>query len=142
MSHCPRAGRHGTIPVMTRLRHRWPLVLTAACVLALPLPALADDDRDVRKVARCTAGSKATLRLRPDDGRIRVELEVESDRPRSRWTVIVLHERRTVARTALRADEEGTLRLRRTVPDWFGPDSFAARAAGPRAEACRVSTVV
>lgn len=118
------------------------LLVTCASMLVLPLSAHGSDDREARRTVRCSAGSEATLRLRSDDGRIRVELEIESERRRSTWTVILLHERRTVLRNVLRADGGGTVRVRRSVPDWVGTDSFAARATGPRAESCRLSAAL
>jgi hypothetical protein len=82
-----------------------------------------------------------TLRLRARDDVIRVELELDS-RPGSRWTVILLHERRIVFRGVLRTGSGGELRLRRSVPDWFGRDTLVVRATGPRAATCRVSAAL
>lgn len=121
------------------------LTLTSICVaLALPVPAGAggDDERDeVRREGTCTGRSETTLRLRADDGEIRVELEIETTRRGSRWSLILLHERRIVFRGTLRARDD-SVRLRRRVPDWFGSDTVVARATGPGAETCRVSATV
>jgi hypothetical protein len=121
------------------------LALTSICVaLALPVPAAAggDDGRDeVRREGTCTGRSETTLRLRADDGEIRIELEIETSRRESRWSLILLHERRIVFRGTLRARDD-SVRLRRRVPDWFGSDTVVARATGPRAETCRVSATV
>ena len=122
------------------------LVLVALCAaLALPLSAAAGagDDRDeVRRTGTCTRSSETTLRLRTDDGAIRVELEIETGRRGSRWTVILLHERRIAFRGALRTRSSGSLELRRTVPDWLGTDTVAVRATGPQRETCRVAAVL
>jgi hypothetical protein len=119
------------------------LVLAALCAaLALPLSATAGEDDggdDVRRTGSCTGSSETRLRLRADDDTIRIELEVETRRRRSTWTVILLHERRIAFRGRLRARDDGSVRLRRTVPDWFGSDTVAARAVGPGPETCRVS---
>lgn len=119
-------------------------VCAALCAaLALPLPVGADDGRDeVRRSAACSGSSTAELRLRSDDGTIRVELEIEGSRPGSRWSAILLHERRIAYRGTLRASSGGSAKLRRTVPDWYGSDSVALRAAGPRSETCRVSATL
>lgn len=115
----------------------------AALAVALTLPprATAGDD-EARRTGECTGSSAVTLRLRADDDAIRVELELDTERRGSRWAVILLHERRIVFRGTLRTGSSGSLRLRRTVPDWFGRDAFVARAAGPRAEACRASAAL
>jgi hypothetical protein len=81
------------------------------------------------------------LRLEADDDAIRVELELEEVPRASRWTVVLLHERRLVLRKALRARGD-SLEVRRSVPDWFGSDTVAARTAGPRAETCRVTATL
>jgi hypothetical protein len=128
-----------------RFRYFALLVLAVACAaLASPLAAAADDDpRDeVRRTGTCTGSSEITLRLRVDDGAIRIELEIEPSRRGSKWRVILLHERRIAFRGTLRARGGGSVELRRTVRDWFGTDTVVARATGPRAETCRVSATV
>ena len=120
------------------------LLAVAAAALALPVAAAADDEPhdDVRRVGSCTRSSAIELELRADDGRIRVELGIETRRRGARWGVIVLHERRTVFRGVVRTRSNGSLELRRSVPDWFGTDTFVVRATGPRAETCRVSATL
>jgi hypothetical protein len=125
-------------------RHRVLLALVALCAsLALPLAAAADDEpEEVRRTGSCSGSSEIQLRLRSDDDVIRVRLEIESSRRGSTWAVILLHERRIAFRGNLRARSNGSVELRRSVPDWFGVDSFVVRATGPRRESCRVSAAL
>jgi hypothetical protein len=117
------------------------VALAALCAaLALPLPGRADDGDDVRREGTCTRSSSIELRLRSDDDRIRVELEIEPAR-RGRWSVILLHERRIAYRGTMRGSGE-SIEVRRTVPDWFGSDAFVVRATGPRSETCRVTATL
>ena len=120
------------------------LAFAALCaVLALPLSARADEGPDdVRRTGTCSRSSEVRLRLRSEDGIIRVELEIETDRHGSKWAAILLHERRIAFRGTLRTDSDGSIELRRKVPDWFGVDSFVVRASGPRDESCRVSAAL
>lgn len=118
------------------------LVALAAVVAALALPVAAAADDDVRRTGSCTRSSEIELELRADDGSIRVELEIETGLRRARWRVILLHERRTVFRGIVRTRSNGSLELRRSVPDWFGTDTIVVRATGPRAETCRVSAAL
>ena len=118
------------------------LVALAAVVAALALPVAAAADDDVRRTSSCTRSSEIELELRADDGSIRVELEIETGLRRARWRVILLHERRTVFRGIVRTRSNGSLELRRSVPDWFGTDTIVVRATGPRAETCRVSAAL
>jgi hypothetical protein len=129
---------------MTRFRRRRLALASSVAALILPLSAAADDDpRDeVRRGGTCSRSSDVELRLRGDDGRIRVELEIETGRRGARWRVIVLHERRTAFRGEIRTRNDGSLELRRSVPDWFGTDTVVVRASGPRAETCRVTATL
>lgn len=132
---------------MSRTRPgRAALVVLAAVVAAFALPVLAaaDDEPgdDVRRTGSCTRSSEIELELRARDGAIRVELKIETGRRGSRWGVILLHERRTVFRGVVRTRSNGSLELRRSVPDWFGTDTVVVRASGPRAETCRVSAAL
>jgi len=121
----------------------------AATLLAVAPIARADDgdggsDRvELRRTGLCSMSSRARLRVRAEDGRIRVELEIDTSRNGGAWTVIVLHERRIAFRGTLRTEApSGSFELRRTVDDWFGPDAIVARATGPGGESCRLSVVV
>jgi hypothetical protein len=126
-----------------KLRRRLLLLAAFAAYAALVLPAVAtaDDDGEVRKAGTCTASSRMTVRLRPDDDVLRVELEIRTRRQGSAWNVILLHERRTAFRGVIRSRSD-TVRLRRTIANWFGRDSIVVRASGPRLETCRVSAAV
>jgi hypothetical protein len=120
-------------------------VAVICAALVLPLAAPADDGNDrkeVRVVGTCTGSSRASLRLRADDGSIRVEFEVDSGRAGSAWKVIVLHERRIAFRAALRSGSGGSVKFRQTLPDWFGTDRIVVRATGPRGASCRASASV
>lgn len=128
--------------MITRRPHRQLAVVCASlcAALVLPISGLADDGRDdVRKTGTCSGSSTVKLRLRSDDDLIRIELEIEAGRRGANWTVILLHERRIVYRGVVRARNDGSVELRRTVPDWFGSDAVTARATGPRSESCRAS---
>ena len=120
------------------------LAAVAACT-ALPFPSVtsADDGREVRKAGSCTASSKMNVRLKAEDGEIRVELEIEGRQRDAAWNVILLRERRIVFRGVVRAHEGSReVRLRRTFEDWFGRDSIVIRASGPRAETCRFTAAI
>ena len=68
---------------MTRSGRFLSLVAAAVVVaLAVPLGAWGDDHPgdDVRRSGTCTRSSDMEARLRADDGRIRVQLEIETTR--------------------------------------------------------------
>jgi hypothetical protein len=128
-----------------RFRHL-ALLLALAAVAGTATPARAHDGdgggrSEVRLTSRCTnAASSLRLRLRAEEGWIRIDAEIEPVRARSRWSVVVLHERRLVARVTLAA-RSGSVELRRTVRDWFGRDTIVVRASAGGAT-CRASATV
>lgn len=122
------------------------LLLVAAVTTALVLPAAASaaraDDDEVRVRGACSPGRAAELRVRADDGALRVELRVDSRRRGETWTVILLHERRIAARAKAVTKSGGSIRIRRSLPDLFGRDTIVARATGPGGATCRASATL
>lgn len=117
------------------------LALAVAGALCVSSPAAADegDGSEVRKAGSCTGSSRSSLRVRSKDDALEVEFEIDARRSGT-WNVILLHERRIVFRGPLRArGTSSSVRLRRTLADWYGRDAISVRASGPRAETCRVS---
>jgi hypothetical protein len=120
-------------------------VLLTAVALAAPAGALASgpDEDEVRATGRCSGSSTSELRVRRDDGSLRVELRIDTRRARAPWSVILLHERRTAYRGKLRTSSSSrSLRVRRSLADWYGRDTIVARATGPRGETCRASATI
>lgn len=108
--------------------------------LALAAPAVADDD--VRVQGTCGEGAECRLRLRADDGSIRVEFRVDSERSGERWRVALVHERRVVWRGRVRTRSGGSFRVRRTVPDFEGADQVSVRASGPGGNTCQAEATL
>lgn len=119
-----------------------------ACAIAAALiaaaPAQARDDRvEARVDGVCGRSSTSSLRLRAEDGRIRVDMHVDT-RKYGVWRVTVLHERRRVGpvRTVRATRSEGGFEYRIFVPDFAGPDAVWVRAVAPRGETCSAGTTV
>ena len=114
---------------------------------AAAAPVAADDgggsgpgDGDRRTEVEVRGGCGSRLRLRAEDGRIRIDFELRS-RSGVRWAVVVLHERRIASRGTYRTRSGGSLELRRYVGDWYGSDTIAVRATAP-GQTCRVSATI
>ena len=61
----------------------------------------------------------------------------------ARWAVVLIHERRLVARVRVRTGSGSrAFSLRRTIADWPGRDTVVVRALGPRGEICRAAVVL
>jgi hypothetical protein len=121
------------------------LAVAVACLaLCLPTVAAADDgEREVRRAGTCTGSSRATIRLEADDGRIEIEFEVRKRASTRAWRVVLLHERRVAFQGLVKPRSGGrAIRLRTTVPDWFGMDTIVVRATGPGVETCRATATV
>lgn len=97
------------------------------------------DDRDeIRVVGRCGGGATAKLKLKADDGRIRVEFEVDGSRVGVRWRIALVHERRVAWKGEARtAGPSGSFEVRRLVQDLPGVDEVSARAWGPSGLTCQ-----
>jgi hypothetical protein len=112
--------------------------LLALVSLAIPGAAIAD----VRVAGTCGSGAAAQLRLKADDGAIRVRFEVDGYRAGERWRIVLVHERRVVWRGTRRTRSGSRVRIRRSIPDYGGADSVRAHAAGPRGNTCSASAII
>jgi hypothetical protein len=114
--------------------------ITAVCValaLGAAPPAAAHGDDEARVEAACGRGAAAQMRLKADDGRIRVEFELDSRRGRERWRVTLVHERRVEWRgTARTRRGSRSFRIRRSIHDYDGVDEVSVHASGPGGNAC------
>jgi hypothetical protein len=119
------------------------LILAVALLLALPCAAHAKGGGDdVRVEGTCGRGATSELRLRADDGEIRVEFRLDADRPRQTWRVVLVHERRVAWRGRVRTRSGGDVRVRRTIPDLAGADGVTVRASSRRGATCETSGVL
>ena len=120
--------------------------LLALLVVAAPAPArdgAGGGGGDVRVSGRCSKATSSQLRLRARDGAIRLEFEVRRRRAGEAWRVVIVHERRVVARASARTSgSSGSFRVRRSLHDLDGPDRVTARASGPRGLTCEASATL
>jgi hypothetical protein len=118
----------------------------AAVGLVIPAWGAADDGDDraeVRTRGVCTGESVSTLRVRSEEGTLRIEFRIDSyGRAVRTWTLVVLRERRIAFRGTLRPVRGSrSIRLRRTVADWPGSEQIVVRAVAADSETCRASGV-
>jgi hypothetical protein len=113
--------------------------------LAQAPPAQARDGGErveVRVQGVCGRTSSARLRLRAEDGRIRIDTEVRTPRT-GLWRLTVLHERRMVTRVRVRATKAARgFEHRVVVPDYVGADAVSIRAVAPGGETCTATATV
>ena len=100
-------------------------------------PALANDD--VIRRGSCTGATDWKLKASPEDGRIEVEGEVDSNRNGQTWRWRIRHNGSLSARgTATTQPPSGSFEVRRVLVDAAGTDTLVFRARNPRTdEVCR-----
>jgi hypothetical protein len=112
-------------------------LLTAA--VAVPaLPAAANED-DVIRRGSCSGSTDWKLKGSPEDGRIEVEGEIDSNRNGQRWRWRLLHNGSLSDRgSRTTRAPSGSFEVRRVVVNLRGTDKLVFRATNPiSGETCR-----
>jgi hypothetical protein len=109
---------------MTRMAVAGAIALTVAGAA----PAMARGT-DVIRRGDCSGNSEWKLKLSPEDGRIEVEFEVDSNVVGQTWSVRILENgSRIFHGTRDTRGSSGSFTVRRLADDTAGTDSFRARA--------------
>lgn len=124
--------------------NRTPLAVAAVALavagLGLSSPAQAKAG-DVVKTGTCSKGSAWKLKASPENGRIEVAFEVDSNRVGQVWTVSIKDNARTVfSGTAKTVAPSGSFTVRRVTANQAGTDVIrAAAATSSTGERCSAS---
>src|SRR4051794_2558787 len=113
------------------------LVAAASCV-AVSAPAQAKGTDQIRSSV-CSGTSHWKLKVGPEDGRLEVEGQVDSNRVGQTWTWRIVHNG-SVSATGTRTTlaPSGSFTVRRTVLNRAGTDTITFRAQNTRSgEVCR-----
>jgi hypothetical protein len=104
------------------------LVAVAGTVTLAP-PATARGDDEVISRGQCTLGGDWKLKAKPDDGRIEVEFEVDTNRVGQRWKVRMSDNRvRFFAGRRTTQAPSGSFSVERRTANRAGQDVIRARA--------------
>jgi hypothetical protein len=134
-----------TEDAMTNTRPRRLCTLSlAAAAAALPLtlltavPASANDD-DVIREGACSGSTDWKLKASPENGRIEVEGEIDSNRTGQTWRWRLKHNGSVSAKgKRVTQGASGSFEVRRVVVDLRGTDKLVFRAVHRRSgEVCR-----
>ena len=127
----------------TSTRNRRTTAITTLVALGLTpaltaAPAYAGDD-DVIKRGSCSGSADWKLKAGPEDGRIEVEGEVDSNKNGQTWRWRLRHNGSLSAKgTATTKGPSGSFEVRRVIVDANGTDRILFRARNPRTdEVCR-----
>lgn len=113
------------------------LIATSAALLTLATigataPAQASGRDDVRRSGSCSGATDWKVKAKPDDGRIEVEAEIDSNRTGQTWRWTLRHDGR-VADTgrATTRGPSGSFSVQRRTGDSAGADAFRFTARNP-----------
>ena len=107
------------------------LALTGVAVLGLAIPAFAKDG-DVIRRGGCSNSSDWKLKASPENNRIEVEGEVDSNVGGQTWKWRMLHNGEVSARgTSTTGGRSGSFEARRVLVDLKGDDHIGFRAKNP-----------
>lgn len=120
------------------------LILTGAVALVAVLPATANarhgGDRTKQVTGSCSGASTSKLKVKPDDGRLETEFEVDQNRKGVRWKVTIRRNGRVAVSTRVRTKApSGSFSVERRLGNAAGKDRISARATSPSGEVCRAS---
>lgn len=82
---------------------------------------------------QCSMGSHWKMKAKPDDGRMELELEVDSNRNGQRWAVRITNNRHLIfAGTKVTVAPSGSFEVARLTANRAGLDHFVGFASNPR----------
>jgi hypothetical protein len=88
-----------------------------------------DDDGRVINTGSCSASTDWKIKAKPDDGRIEVEAEIDSNQAGQRWRWVLRHDGGVTARgTSKTHGPSGSFSVERRTVDADGRDKFTFRA--------------
>lgn len=101
----------------------------ASLAVAVPGASAGGPDGRVEAQGSCSGSSDWKLTAKPDDGRIEVEYEVDSNVTGQTWQVRISDQGAVVfAGSAVTRGPSGSFSVERKVPDRAGTDRFLAQA--------------
>jgi hypothetical protein len=136
--------KQDTAPDTTITGRRWTRVGVLALVTAatlLPAAAANANDADVVKRGSCSGSTDWKLKASPDDGRIEVEGQIDSNKAGQSWNWRLVHNGSLSDKgTKTTAAPSGSFEVRRVLVDVKGTDTIVFKAVNPKSdEVCRAS---
>ena len=114
---------------LTRIGLAAAILTLGAGAISTGVASASGSDDEVERRGDCSAGSDWKLSAKPDDGRIEVEFEVDSNQVGQTWSVRITDNGINVFRgTRTTLAPSGSFSVERHVPDQAGVDAFRAVA--------------
>jgi hypothetical protein len=121
------------------------LAFAVATLVVPPAAAVAKNGGDAGKrvTGSCTGSSSAKLKVKPDNGRLETEFEVDQNRNGVTWTVQLRRDSKLVVDTrATTKAPSGSFSVERRVGNPAGSDRITARATSASGEICTASLTI
>lgn len=100
----------------------------AAAALAVPAAATASDD-EIRNAGQCSGGTTSKIKVKPDDGGLEVEFEVDQNRSGVKWKVKMKDNADVVFKGSARTHgPSGSFEIERKISNQPGTDSIKGTA--------------
>jgi hypothetical protein len=113
-------------------------ILAAAAIAALAVPVAAPASGgggDVRSAGKCSGTSTSKIKVKPRDGRLEVEFEVDQNRNGVKWNVKLKHNGAVALRTtATTHAPSGSFTVSHKLNDTTGKDTVAGIARNPKSD--------
>lgn len=94
-------------------------------------------DRATRVTGSCSAGTTSKLKVKPDDGRLEVEFEVDQNRNGVTWKVRIRRNGNLAVKVnATTRAPSGSFSVERRIADGAGSDRVFAKGISPSGEVC------
>lgn len=88
----------------------------------------------------CSKSASSKLKVKPDDGRLETEFEVDQNRNGVRWKVTIRRNGKVAVKTSARTKApSGSFSVERRLGNAAGKDRISARATSPSGEVCTAS---
>jgi len=113
---------------------RGPLIATTAlATVALAVPAAAGaNDADVKSAGKCSGSSTSKIKVKPDDGRLEVEFEVDQNKNGAHWKVRIKDNGKVAFRGSARTKApSGSFSVEKRIDNQPGTDRVKGIGRNP-----------
>jgi osmotically-inducible protein OsmY len=126
------------------MRKITPIAAVLAVCAGLASSALASGGDDIRNAGSCTDSSSSKIKVKPDDGRIEVEFEVDQNKTGDVWKVKIRDNGSTAfSGNATTRGASGSFSIERKITDQSGSDAIKASAKNKSTgERCSASATI
>jgi hypothetical protein len=91
----------------------------------------------------CTGNATSRLKVKPDNGRLETEFQVDQNRNGVRWSVTIKRNGRTAVKTSARTKApSGSFSVERRLANGSGRDRISARAKNSSGQICTASLTI